>query len=86
MPTPADSFIQVAPDSIGKQLDATLVQTGSGPSIYQQRAELKGDPADVLFQILWTQQRMLAVLRAMLANQNTGNSTPNLEDDYLNID
>ena len=82
----SDGFIQVAPDSIGKQLDANLRQTVAGTSIYTQRAEITGDSGDMLFQILFVQQRMLAVLRAMLSNQNAGNSVPNLEDDYLNID
>lgn len=82
----ADDFVQVAPDSVGKKIDMSSVSTSAGLALYRQRAELVGDPAETLSQILSIQQKQLAVLRALLALRNNGNNTPAFEDDYLNID
>lgn len=82
----ADSFVQVAPDSSGKQIDMETVTTAAGPILYQQRARIVGDSAEAIFQILATNQKILAVMRALLALQNARNTTPVFEDDFLNVD
>ena len=82
----SDATLQVAPDSTGKSVDMTLLQTGSGSAIYRERAEMVGDSADILFQTLAVNKNILACLRALLANWNAGSTTPFGEDDFLNID
>ena len=82
----ADSFVQLLPNSTGSQVDMGSVQTNAGSLILRQRAELQGDSADMLFQILTVLKSIQACQRAMLANFNTGNPTSNFEDDYLNVD
>lgn len=81
-----DSFVQVAPDSSGKQVDMESLTTGAGAPLYRQRAVLVGDSADVLFQILSVQQRQLAVLRALLAHFNMNDTLPRDEADFYNLD
>jgi hypothetical protein len=42
----ADSFVQVSPDSSGKQIDAQAIQNAAGQTVYRQNIVL-GDPADI---------------------------------------
>ena len=82
-----DAFIQVAPDSTGKLVDMGLVgTTASTGVIYRERAELVGDAADALSQLLDVSKKQLAVFRCLLAHQNCKNNTPFAEDDFLHIE
>ena len=81
-----DGQLTVAPDSTGKSVDMEIVSTGAGAAIYRQRALMVGDSADVLFQILSVQQKQLAVLRALLAHFNMGDTRPLDEADFYNLD
>ena len=76
-----DSFVQVAPDSTGKQVDMSLVQTAIG-SVQRQRAEIVGDPADALNTLNENIRRLLAVQRALLAFLSNGEVT---EEQFLDL-
>ena len=78
----SDSFVQLLPDSTGKQVDMETVSTNVAALLYQQRAKLVGDSADVLFNILQTNQKVLACLRAILANLQDGSARAT-EDDFI---
>ena len=61
--------------------DADLRQTGAG-QVYTQRILAVGDTQDTLHQLLLTNQRILAVLRAMNANLQSFNGLA-AEDDFI---
>ena len=89
----SDSFVRVAPDSTGKNVDMELVQTSSGTAIQSQRARLVGDSQDFIHQLYLINCQQLAVLRAVLATLAAIQSTLKTpatdfaspsEDDFIN--
>jgi hypothetical protein len=42
----ADSYVQVAPDSSGKQIDAAAITAASGSTVYRQTIVI-GDPSNI---------------------------------------
>lgn len=79
-----DSYVQVAPDSTGKQVDMELTGTAAGANIYRQRALLVGDPADVMQQLLVNSNANLAVLRAILTVLTVTSNVRISEEDFSN--
>ena len=77
---PQDSYIQVAPDGSGKQVDMDQVATAAGAQIYRQRADLVGLSAETLLDLLAVHRAQLKVLRAILASLNSVSSSFREED------
>jgi hypothetical protein len=78
---PIDSFVQVAPDGSGKQVDMAQTASAAGAIIYRQRAEIVGDAPASLQLLVELSMKQLAVLRAIysvLANSSV------TEEDFLN--
>lgn len=75
----SDSFIQVQPDSSGKQVDAELVQTTAGSAIYTQRARFVGTAQDVLDQIYFLALQKVTLLRMINSSLSVSMAT---EDDF----
>lgn len=76
----SDSYLQVAADGAGKQVDMTLLRTLAGDTIYRQRAELIGPPADALLELNAEAKIQTALLRAILFVLSNGDVT---EDQFL---
>lgn len=72
---PTDAYVQVAPDSTGKQVDMSQVSTAAGATIYRQRAEITGDVADAILAMNATMKLQLAVLRGILFALTNGDVT-----------
>ena len=67
MTTPAtDSYVQVAADGPGKQVDMIATTTAAGQTIYRQRTEVVGMTLDTLVEINSKQDLILANLRALV--------------------
>lgn len=81
-----DTYVQVAPDSTGKQVDMEQVATTAGATLYRQRAVLMGDTPELLWQISKTLSELLAVNRAQLAILAATSNVRIEEDDYYNRD
>lgn len=79
MSTP-DGYVQVAPDSTGKQIDMGQVATSAGDTLYRQRAEIVGDVGAAILELLDTNKTQLAVLRGILFALTNGEVT---EDNFI---
>ncbi len=80
----ADALLGVNPDGPGKSIDMDSVATQAGSLLYRQRANLVGQSGDVLDQLLVLSRSQLAVLRAILRNQQiTQSGAAAEEDDFL---
>jgi hypothetical protein len=75
-----DAFVQVAPDSTGKQVDMAQVTTLAGTVIYRQRAELTDPVASAILEMNATMTLVLANLRGILQVLSSGDVT---EDNFI---
>lgn len=75
-----DSYVQVAADGVGKKVDMTQTATPAGDTIYRQRAELVGDNAVAIQELLDINKSQLAVLRGILFALTNGDVT---EDNFI---
>lgn len=77
----SDAFVQVAPDSTGKQVDMDQTANAAASTVYRQRAVLVGATDSQLDELLIIQRQTLSVLRAILASINSPTDTV-IEDDF----
>jgi len=75
-----DDFVQVAPDSTGKQVDMEQVVTGAG-TVRRQRAAIVGDTADALLEIRMLLRQLISIQLAILETvQSESNVNVSPED------
>lgn len=75
-------YVQVAVDGAGKKIAMELGVDGYSNTVYKQKALLIDGPADALDQLLETDRKILACLRALLKIQQDSTNSRTTEEDY----